>query len=340
VKLTPIALTLLGLCLAAAPADAAAPRKRAQRAKLTNTNSRMRSGTPGHVEEAPPKVKAESVGSPNEGHLTNGVHLDTKHEYLHVVPTYSSGDLRWGLPELVNMIDRSAKTVNKRFSGAVLDVGDLSKKGGGDVSRHHSHESGRDADLGFYSIDAHGRQVHAAGFVKYETGTLDSTNVPGAHFDLPRNWLFVQTLLTDPVAHVSHIFIAAPLREKLLVYAKTHGVSRALLDRAAMVMMQPHHSLPHDDHIHVRISCPASMRGTCVELAKGALGESHHAGRVAKKGVKTPPHAAQKPKPAARHDAPPAASIVMDRDDNDADSDIDTDVKNAVDDEGVVRITD
>src|SRR5262249_22477274 len=53
-----------------------------------------------------------------------------------------------------------------------------------------------------------------------------------------------------------------------------------LLDRAAIVMMQPTHSLPHDNHMHVRISCPASMRGTCIELARNA---SHGKGRIAHK---------------------------------------------------------
>jgi len=49
-------------------------------------------------------------------------------------------------------------------------------------------------------------------------------------------------------------------------------VSGALLNRAAVVMMQPSGSLPHDDHIHVRISCPRSIAGAgeCIELAKNA----------------------------------------------------------------------
>jgi penicillin-insensitive murein endopeptidase len=78
-------------------------------------------------------------------------------------------------------------------------------------------------------------------------------------------------MLLDPKAHVSHIFIAEPLRQHLLAHAKSIGVAHRLWDRAAMTLMQPSNSLPHDDHMHVRISCPRAMHATCVELAKGAL---------------------------------------------------------------------
>lgn len=218
----------------------------------------------------PSKVptRSDSVGRPNEGHLEGGVRLDTKLPYLRVVPGREPSDVRWGLPSLVHMLERAAKAVAKKFPGSALDVGDLSRKGGGDVLRHHSHESGRDADLGFYAVDAKGKQVHAPTFIKFENGFV-SSNVPGAHFDLPRNWLLVQMLLTDP-ARTSHLFIAEPLRHALLAYAKKRGVSRALLDHAAVVMMQPTASLPHDDHMHVRVACPRGSHSACIELAKDA----------------------------------------------------------------------
>lgn len=259
----------------------------------------------------PPAEKAESIGSPNEGHLRGGAHLDVGKPWFRVVPAYESGDVRWGLPILVNMIDRAARNVHKRFPGAVLDVGDISQKGGGDLLRHHSHESGRDADLGFYALDAKGKQIHARTFIKFDTA-MASPTVPGTHYDLARNWAFVQELLTDPAAHVSHVFIAEWIRHELLAYARPR-VSHAFWERAATVMMQPHHSLPHDDHIHVRISCPREAHSSCIELAKNA---PHGKGRVAHRGhagsgrgLKTPLH----PHP-ARPGRPPAASAVTPQD--------------------------
>ncbi len=294
VRLALVLLALAGVHALTSDAAAARPHARAhgRRAKVDAISSRApRTGALAPTAKKPdlapkkPQEKAESVGSPNEGRLEGGVRLDLTRPYFRVVPTYESGDVRWAHPTMIAMIDRAARTVAKRFPGAVLDVGDLSKRGGGDINRHHSHESGRDADLGFYAVDAKGKQLHARGFIKFE-GPAVSPNTPGAHFDAPRTWLFVEQLLTDPVARVSHIFIAEPLRQHLLAYARAHGASRALLARAAVVLMQPTASLPHDDHIHVRISCPTTMRGSCIELAKNAP----YGKRLAHKGrpLKTP----------------------------------------------------
>ncbi len=239
-----------------------------------------------------PAEHAESVGSPNDGKLLGGQHIDAGHAYLRVQPPYGPGDHHWGLPIMVNMIDRAARLVAKKYPGSRLDVGDLSQKGGGDMMRHHSHESGRDADLGFYAVDAKGKQIHAHG-IKFDA-TLRSVTHPGARFDVARNWLFIQELLTDPRARVSHIFVAEFLRHELIAYARPR-VSRALLDRAQIVIMQPTHALPHDDHFHVRISCPRDAHSSsCVELARAA---PHGPARVAKKGaaLKTPRRVAAAP---------------------------------------------
>lgn len=256
-----------------------------------------------------PAEKPESVGSPNEGHLKGGAHLDLSKPYFRVVPSYESGDVRWALPVFVNMIDRAARSIHKRFPGSVLDVGDLSQKGGGDILRHHSHESGRDADLGFYALDARGKQIHGRTFVKFDPN-LTSPNYPGARFDLARNWAFIQELLTDRTARVSHVFIAEWLKRELLAYARPR-VSRAIYDRAALVLMQPHNSLPHDDHIHVRISCPAEARSSCIELAKNAPHGKSRVARKTNKGghpLKTPHGHGHKPA------KPPAAVAVASQD--------------------------
>lgn len=242
-----------------------------------------------------------SIGYPNDGRLEGGVRLDTSRKDIRVVPAYAHADVRWGLPELVGMVERAARGVARRYPGSVLQVGDLSRKGGGDVERHGSHESGRDVDLGFYALDAKGKQVQAPTFLRFDA-RLVATNRPGVRFDLPRNWLLVQHLLTDPRAHVSHIFIADPLRHALIAYAKRIGVSRALIVRAQLAMMQPTRGEPHDDHMHVRISCPRSMRDRCIELAKNAPSSRTRAqqAKVASAGkaaapLRTPGARARKP---------------------------------------------
>jgi len=161
-----------------------------------------------------------------------------------------------------------------------------------------------------YVVDAKGKQVHARTFIKFDTA-MASPTVPGAHYDMARNWAFVQELLTDPVARVSHIFIAEWIRHELLAYAKPRS-SHALWERAALVMMQPHNSLPHDDHIHVRISCPREARSSCIELAKPAPhGHLAHKGAPGGRVLHTPPHA-HPASHAASHKAPAASAVTRD----------------------------
>jgi penicillin-insensitive murein DD-endopeptidase len=244
---------------------------------------------------------AESLGPPNDGRLQGGIKLDTTKPYVRIVPAYQPSDTRWGLPALVHAIDRAAKAVHKKYPGAVLGVGDISRRGGGELANHHSHESGRDADLGFYLVDDKGQPVLRHGFVKVDGLKSAAPDVASARFDMARNWLLLQNLLLDREARVSHIFVAEPIKHLLLGYARSRGVSRALVVRASQVMMQPTGGLPHDDHFHVRISCPSSMKKSCVEIAKNAPSKARL--KMAKKGrggMKTPARrvkAAAKPSP-------------------------------------------
>jgi len=212
----------------------------------------------------PQSPSALSIGSPNEGRLDGGTRL-TEAPYLRVVPFYAESNARWGLPSLVNMLDRAARRVARHFPDAVLSVGDLSRRRGGELDRHHSHESGRDADVGFYLRNAAKKPLLPSQFVAF-TPTGYAKGLPGAFFDDARNWALIDALIDDPVTRVSHIFVAAHIRARLLRYAEEMGVDPRVRERAAEVMMQPRRA-PHDDHFHVRIACPKSQHGTCVEEA-------------------------------------------------------------------------
>jgi penicillin-insensitive murein endopeptidase len=230
-----------------------------------------------------------------------GAHLDEA-PYLRIVPAYAGGDARWGLEPLVTMIDRAARQVRRQFPDAVTSVGHLSRPGGGEIDRHHSHESGRDADIGFFIRSAGGKQLLPSRFVQFR-GDGTAASWPGAFFDDAKNWLLVSALITDPEAHVTHLFVAAPLRARLLAYAERMGAPAALRMRAAELLQQPHGALPHDDHFHVRIGCPSHMSG-CVEnpMARARRGPAvvAHGRRAA------PSHATVTTAPTG-HGAPPPA---------------------------------
>jgi penicillin-insensitive murein endopeptidase len=126
---------------------------------------------------------------------------------------------------------------------------------------------------------------------------------PGARFDDARNWSLVAAIVGDGHAKVTHIFVATPIRERLLAYAAKIGASPAIRSKAAEVLAQPRGSLPHDDHFHVRIGCPSGM-DKCIELP---LAKHHgHGGALASHGHPAHPssHAAAAPAPAPAHAAP------------------------------------
>jgi penicillin-insensitive murein DD-endopeptidase len=246
-----------------------------------------------------------SLGSPTEGRLVGGAHL-AESPYVRIVPVYAGGDARWGLEPLIEMIDHAARSVRKQFPDSVLSVGHLSRPGGGEIDRHASHESGRDADVGFYVVNQQHKPIYAEHFVAFK-GDGTAPSWPGAQFDDARNWAFVSAIATDPRARVSHIFVALPLRARLLAYAEKIGAPLPVRVRASELMAQPHGSLPHDDHFHVRISCPAGM-DKCIEQPLARKRSRSH-GALAQAGKahshQVAGHAHPPPRPERHADAKP-----------------------------------
>ena len=247
---------------------------------------------------------SRSVGSPTEGQLIGGIHLADA-PYLRVYPVYAGADVRWGTDSLVGLVERSARNVRKQFPDAVMSVGHLSKAGGGELDRHASHESGRDADIGFYVKNAAGNPLYGDHMVAF-VGDGTAPSWPGAHFDDARNWALVSSIVGDSHAKVTHIFVATPIRERLLAYAAKIGASPASRSRAAEVLAQPRGSLPHDDHFHVRIACPANA-DKCIEspVAKHQHG---HGTAVASHGHPAHPSHSAASGPAAHAGASAAAA--------------------------------
>ncbi|MBK8251565.1 MAG: penicillin-insensitive murein endopeptidase [Polyangiaceae bacterium] len=205
-----------------------------------------------------------SVGLPHDGRLLLGKELPREGEGYRVI-CYDG--LHYGTSRLVNVIERAAARVAlERPGGSPLAVCDLSAPGGGRLSRHRSHQSGRDVDLLFYALTPDGRPSMVQ-FVRFGTDGL-AEPVPGSfvRLDIERQWLLVRALLTDPQSAVQWMFIAHPIEALLIEYARARGEDPELVWRAEQVMIEPWDSLPHDDHIHLRLAC------TPDEAIAGCLG--------------------------------------------------------------------
>ena len=180
---------------------------------------------------------------------------------------------QWGTDELIASVERAASRVRDQ-KRVVLGVADLSPKRGGKTIWHASHQSGRDVDLIFYSVNDKGRampppeveMVHFGGdgrpFIPkhmqkdgYEEPTWDARR-----FDDELNWLLVEALLSDRAVRVQWIFVSRPLQARLLRWAERHERPTWLIEYARTVMKQPSPRAPHDDHFHVRLYCSRADR--------------------------------------------------------------------------------
>ena len=200
-----------------------------------------------------------SIGAPNKGRLQGGVKLKSSRSLK--VREHAQA---WALPALAKLLQRAAGKVAKHHPRSVMLVGDLSQKSGGALTGHNSHQSGRDADVAFYVANSKGQPAAMKRFIAFD-GTGKSAQVTWAQFDDARNWSLVEALLTDKDTTVRYIFVSNPLRARMLAYAKKEKVAKDLLARAETTLMSPRDADVHDDHFHVRIACPDTMKGFCIE---------------------------------------------------------------------------
>ena len=217
---------------------------------------------------AVPREGARAVGTTSEGVILEGARLPDRGEgYVRARPGEGTA---FGTPRLVAAIERAAASVWRELPGGEpLRVGDISSEGGGHHLRHRSHRAGRDVDILFYLVDAHGRPVEPAGWIAFSRFGWGRARDGGPlHFlDEARNWHLVRSFLTDPEADVQWIFCSYGVESRLLRYALAHEPDPELVMRASYVLLQPENALPHDDHFHVRVYCTAEERASgCQDL--------------------------------------------------------------------------
>lgn len=196
-----------------------------------------------------------SIGLPHSGFLTHARELPIEGPGFR---WKSTSDHHFGLPRMVDMIEEAASAVAlERPGSAPIFVGDISARGGGALMpKHRSHRTGRDVDILFFTTSLEGVSIPNPAFVKIGTDGLGvGDGGRFVRFDVEREWLLVRSLVSSKKAHVQWIFISRVLEALLVEHAIAKGEPSAVISKAQQVMQQPGDSLPHDDHIHVRIAC-------------------------------------------------------------------------------------
>ena len=194
-------------------------------------------------EKHPETLGSISVGSPNAGQLINGVRPSESPLYHLANPSNA-----WGTTETVAALCHVLEVVAKTHPGTpVVDIGDISSKGGGPLRPHHSHQSGRDVDLGLY--------YRQSGTRWYTRATRDS-------LDAERTWTLIRTLVTD--TEIELILLDRSLQEVVEEYAVSterdtqwvRGLFRG--DGAKHAIIR--HSPGHSTHLHLRFFNPIAQQ--------------------------------------------------------------------------------
>jgi hypothetical protein len=125
-----------------------------------------------------------------------------------------------------------------------LSVGDISRQRGGWLAPHRSHQSGLDADIGYYYLSGPAWYVQAV----------------AQNLDVPRTWALVRALLEG--GSVEYVFMDRRVQKLLLGHIATLDDSESAKhyfetenETNALIRHVP----GHGGHFHVRFRDPAAV---------------------------------------------------------------------------------
>ena len=203
-----------------------------------------------------------SIGTPIDGRLAKGEAMPRRGAGFELTATTQKRRTRFAVPELIFLIKDAAFRVQRTFRGSVLQIADLSKRQGGPIEHHGSHQNGLDADLLFYLKESGGSYSKTDQFIPVDANGF-STQPPMKYvFDTARNWALIAHLLTSEKASVQWIFTANHIKDMLIEYAHELKAPKHIIRRAMQVIHQPA-GKAHVDHFHVRIFCPTGDAPNC-----------------------------------------------------------------------------
>lgn len=203
-----------------------------------------------------------SVGDTSHGYLISARKIQES-EALGILTRQRGRDLGYGTDQIVMLLEETAQRFRER-TGTRLWIGNVGRRGGGDIAFSVSHNSGRDADVALAYSDAKGAPVEPPDLVSVDAAGLSRDKEHRYRFDIGRSWQIVKALVESDKAQIEFLFLARPLSEKLLRHAREKKEPVQLIERAAALLYQPG-GAPHDDHLHVRVYCSErDVEGGCL----------------------------------------------------------------------------
>lgn len=192
------------------------------------------------VKEDPQALGSASIGSPTRGSLWGGVEMKDSEGIVR------AGGYGWGTESVVRSIERAVREVRRCHPGSPpLHVGDIARERGGWLRPHRSHQSGLDADIGYY----------------YKTASTWYQRATAENLDVARTWTLIRALIEG--GNVEMIFMDISLQRVLRAHIEALPEGERLpadifespLRKDAIIR----HTYGHASHLHARFTDPAAV---------------------------------------------------------------------------------
>ena len=180
-----------------------------------------------------------SVGFTDAGRLINGERFPADGPWVVVDPPHT-----YGTRETNDYLIAAIRAVDSDFPGGPpARLNHIGAEEGGYLRPHHSHQAGRDVDIGFYYRNDPPARV--ASRAKY--------------MDLERNWSLIRSIVT--LTDVQFILVDRSIQKVLFDYALSRGEDRGWLDSLFHAGSNSilKHARHHRDHFHVRFYNPRAQ---------------------------------------------------------------------------------
>lgn len=190
--------------------------------------------------DTPHALGSASIGTPTRGFLFGGVELPESEAIQH------AGGYAFGTELTIRSIERAVREVRRCFPNTpTLRVGDISRDKGGWLKPHRSHQSGLDADIGYYY------RVPAGWYEKATAHNLD----------LPRTWALVRAFIEG--GNVDTIFIDLTVQRILKAYVEKLPADEQPAEQWFQTPLKKdtaiRHAWGHLTHFHVRFRDPEAV---------------------------------------------------------------------------------
>jgi len=237
------------ICAAAAKSTAPVPLPRSNPLKNTEQENQQNPTSASALfseKKLPSLGRAMAIGYYPRGCLQGGVELPATGPTWQVMRL--SRNRNWGHPDLVKFLERFAPLAAKATGWRGISIGDMAQPRGGPLPfGHKSHQVGLDVDIWFMPMPD---RVLSKG----ERENILASNVvaaDGKHVNdkawSPADVAFIRTAAEQP--EVERVLVNAAIKKELCRVESQD-------DRSWMSKVRPWYG--HDDHIHVRLKCPAN----------------------------------------------------------------------------------